>query len=121
MFDSMESERSDAEFFSGSRESLQSDNPGERFILKLYIAGQTPRSLTALANLRKLCEEYLTGRYELEVVDLILHPKKARTDQILAIPTLVRTLPTPIARIIGDLSDTEQVLLGLNIQRNPLG
>ena len=95
-------------------------NP-EKFTLKLYIAGQTPRSLSALANLRKLCEEYLPGRYELEVVDLILQPKKARTDQILAIPTLVRSLPTPIARIIGDLSDTEQVLLGLNIQRNAVG
>jgi len=63
----------------------------------------------------------MPGRYELEIVDLLVHPKRARTDQILAIPTLVRTLPIPIARIIGDLSDTEQVLLGLNIQRNPLG
>ena len=93
----------------------------ERFTLRLYIAGQTPRSLLALANLRKLCEEYLPGRYDLEVVDLILHPKRARTDQILAIPTLVRSLPTPIARIIGDLSDSEQVLLGLNIQRKANG
>lgn len=89
----------------------------ERFTLKLYVAGQTPRSQAALANLRRLCEEHLPGRYELEVVDLILQPKRARTDQILAIPTLVRSLPTPIARIIGDLSDTEQVLMGLNIQR----
>ncbi len=89
----------------------------ERIILTLYIAGQTPKSLAALNNLRKLCDEYLAGRYDLEVVDLILHPKKARTDQILAVPTLVRSLPTPIARIIGDLSDTDQVLLGLNIQR----
>lgn len=98
------------------------DNPAvaakeERFTLKLYVAGQTPRSLAALENLRKLCEEYIPGRYDLEVVDLIQHPKLARTDQILAIPTLVRSLPTPIARIIGDLSDTDQVLLGLNLQR----
>jgi circadian clock protein KaiB len=91
--------------------------PEERFTLRLYIAGQTPRSLAALANLSKLCEEFLPGRYDLEVIDLILHPKRARTDQILAIPTLVRSLPVPIARIIGDLSDTDQVLLGLNIQR----
>lgn len=90
--------------------------PLERFMLRLYIAGQTPRSLTALANLRKLCEDHLSGRYELEVIDLLLQPKRARTDQILAIPTLVRSLPTPMARIIGDLSDTDQVLLGLNIQ-----
>lgn len=88
----------------------------ERFLLKLYIAGQTPRSLSALANLRKLCDEYLAGRFELEVIDLLLQPKRARTDQILAVPTLVRSLPTSMARIIGDLSDTDQVLLGLNLQ-----
>lgn len=91
----------------------------ERFILKLYVAGQTPRSQAALENLRRLCEEYIPGRYELQVVDLVQNPKLARTDQILAIPTLVRSLPTPIARIIGDLSDTEQVLMGLNLQRKP--
>lgn len=90
-----------------------------RFLLKLYVAGETPRSKAALANLKRLCDEHLPGQYELEVIDLILHPKLARTDQILAIPTLVRSLPTPIARIIGDLSDTEQVLMGLNIQRSP--
>jgi circadian clock protein KaiB len=91
-------------------------DPHDRFVLRLYIAGQTPRSLTALANLRKLCDDHLSGRFELEVIDLLLQPQRARTDQILAIPTLVRSLPTPIARIIGDLSDTDQVLLGLNIQ-----
>ena len=89
----------------------------DKFLLKLYVAGETPRSKAALANLRRLCDEHLPGQYELEVIDLIQHPKLARTDQILAIPTLVRSLPTPIARIIGDLSDTEQVLMGLNIQR----
>ena len=92
----------------------------ERFTLRLYIAGQTPKSQAAVVNLRRLCEEYLAGRYDLEVVDLILNPEKARTDQILAIPTLIRSLPIPIARIIGDLSDTEQVLLGLNIQRKAM-
>jgi circadian clock protein KaiB len=94
---------------------------GERFLLRLYIAGQTPKSQMAVANLRKLCEEYLPGRYDLDVVDLILNPKRARTDNIMAIPTLVRSLPTPIARIIGDLSDSDQVLLGLNIQRKAAG
>jgi circadian clock protein KaiB len=101
----------------GDNPPVKSIIPEDRIILTLYIAGQTPRSLMALANLRKLCDEYLVGRYDLEVVDLILNPGRARTDQILAVPTLVRSLPTPIARIIGDLSDTDQVLLGLNIQR----
>jgi circadian clock protein KaiB len=91
----------------------------DKFLLKLYVAGQTPRSKAALDNLRKLCEEHLPGRYDIQVVDLIQNPKLARTDQILAIPTLVRSLPTPIARIIGDLSDADQVLMGLNIQRKP--
>jgi circadian clock protein KaiB len=95
----------------------KAEHPEERITLTLYIAGQTPRSLAALANLRKLCDEFLVGRYDLEVVDLILNPGRARTDQILAVPTLVRSLPNPIARIIGDLSDTDQVLLGLNLQR----
>jgi circadian clock protein KaiB len=108
----------------GFRSTGSTDSAGnvdERFTLKLYIAGQTPRSIAALANLRKLCEEFLPGRYDLEIVDLLLEPKRARTDQILAIPTLVRSLPTQIARIIGDLSDTEQVLLGLNIKRKATG
>ena len=91
----------------------------ERFALKLYVAGQTPRSAAAVENLSRLCEEYLAGRYELEVIDLLRNPQRARSDQILAIPTLVRNLPTPIARIIGDLSDTDQVLMGLNVQRKP--
>jgi circadian clock protein KaiB len=87
------------------------------FELKLYVAGQTPKSKAALENLRKICEEHLRGRYRLEVVDLALNPALARTDKILAIPTLVRSLPTPISRIIGDLSDREQVLMGLNIRK----
>ena len=97
----------------GTSEAVHSD---EKFLLKLYIAGQTPRSLKALENLRRLCDDFLPGRYELEVIDLIQQPKRARTDQILAIPTLVRLLPNSMARIIGDLSDTDQVLLGLNLQ-----
>ncbi|MDB5051564.1 MAG: KaiB domain protein [Fibrobacteres bacterium] len=89
----------------------------ETFLLKLYVAGQTPKSLTAITNLRRICEEHLKGRYEIEVIDLIEEPALARTNQILAIPTLVRSLPTPISRIIGDLSDEDQVLMGLNITR----
>jgi circadian clock protein KaiB len=90
---------------------------GDIFELKLYVAGQTPKSKAALENLRKICEVHLRGRYRLEVVDLARNPALARTDKILAIPTLVRSLPTPISRIIGDLSDEEQVLMGLNVRK----
>lgn len=86
------------------------------FLLKLYVAGQTPKSIMALRNLREICEQHLQGRYQIEVIDLVQEPALAREDQILAIPTLVRSLPVPISRIIGDLSDTEKVLVGLNIQ-----
>ena len=84
--------------------------------LRLYVAGQTPRSMAAVANLKKICEEHLAGKYRVEVVDLMLNPALARTDQILAIPTLVRKLPAPARKIIGDLSKTERVLLGLDFQ-----
>jgi len=84
--------------------------------LKLYVAGQTPKSLTAFSNLKKLCEEHLKGKYRIEIVDLLKDPKLAAGDQILAIPTLVRKLPVPIRKIIGDLSDTERVLIGLDLK-----
>jgi circadian clock protein KaiB len=84
--------------------------------LRLYIAGQTPKSITALANLKKICEEHLANEYHIEIVDLVRNPQLARTDQIFAIPTLVRNLPTPIKKIIGDLSNTEKVLLGLDVE-----
>jgi circadian clock protein KaiB len=87
-----------------------------RWNLRLYVAGQTPRSLTAFQNLKNICEEYLQGQYHIEVVDLMENPTLARGDQILAIPTLVRKLPHPIRKIIGDLSNTERVLVGLDIQ-----
>src|SRR5678810_335645 len=87
-----------------------------RWNLRLYVAGQTPRSLTAFKNLKDICEEYLKGQYHIEVVDLMENPTLARGDQILAIPTLVRKLPQPIRKIIGDLSNTERVLVGLDIQ-----
>ncbi len=84
--------------------------------LRLYVAGQTPKSLAAISNLKKLCEEHLAGMYTIEVVDLLVRPQLAVGDQILAVPTLVRRLPPPIKRIIGDLSDVERVLVGLDIQ-----
>ncbi len=84
--------------------------------LRLYVAGQTPKSLTAFANLKKLCETHLAGRYEIEVIDLLVNPQLAKGDQILAIPTLVRQLPAPVRKIIGDLSNTERVLVGLDLR-----
>ncbi len=86
------------------------------YTLRLYVAGQTPRSTAALTNLRRICEEHLAGRYTIEVVDLLEHPQLAAGDQILAVPTLVRHLPTPIKRIIGTLSDTDRVLVGLDLR-----
>jgi circadian clock protein KaiB len=93
----------------------------EVYDLRLYIAGQTRKSVTALANLRRLCEEHLAGQYRIEIVDLMAHPDQARRDQILAIPTLIRRLPEPIKRIIGDLSNSERVLVGLEVHPRRLG
>ncbi|WP_139922990.1 circadian clock KaiB family protein [Hymenobacter sp. DG01] len=84
--------------------------------LRLYVAGQTAKSVTALANLKSYCEQHLKGRYKLEVIDLLVHPQLAAGDQILAIPTLVRKVPAPIRKIIGDLSNQERVLVGLDIR-----
>jgi circadian clock protein KaiB len=84
--------------------------------LRLFVAGQTPKSLTAFANLRRLCEEHLAGRYQIEIVDLVANPELARGEQIVAIPTLVRKLPEPIRKIVGDLSNTEKTLLGLQLR-----
>ena len=84
--------------------------------LRLYVAGQTPRAVKALENLEQICREHLAGRYRLVVIDLLKAPKLARGDQIVAVPTLVRKLPTPVRRIIGDLSDTERVLIGLDLR-----
>ena len=87
-----------------------------RYELRLYVAGQTPKSLAAFANLKKICEEHLAGRYRIEIIDLLEQPQLAAGDQILAIPTLVRQLPPPLKRIIGDLSNTERVLVGLDLR-----
>ncbi len=93
------------------------ENTGEaEWELRLDVAGQTPRSLLALENLRKICDEHLAGKYHIEVVDLLVNPQLSRDDQILAVPTLVRKLPPPLRKIIGDLSDTERVLVGLHLR-----
>ncbi|MFP4350296.1 MAG: circadian clock protein KaiB [Thermodesulfobacteriota bacterium] len=88
---------------------------GKEYNLRLYVAGQTPKSLQAFANLKQICEEHLQGRYQIEVIDLVENPQLAKGDQILAIPTLVRKLPQPLRKIIGDLSNTERVLVGLDL------
>jgi len=88
----------------------------ELWELRLYVAGQTPKSIAAFANLKRICEEHLQGKYDIEVIDLLKNPTLARGDQILAIPTLVRKLPVPIKKIIGDLSNTERVLVGLDLR-----
>jgi circadian clock protein KaiB len=86
------------------------------WVLRLYVAGQTPKSLAAFANLKKICAEYLEGQYHIEVIDLLENPQLGRGDQILALPTLVRNLPAPIKKIIGDLSNTDRVLVGLDLR-----
>jgi circadian clock protein KaiB len=92
------------------------DDP-EKWNLRLYTAGQSPKSLAALANLKRVCDEHLAGRYSIEVVDLMKNPRLAKDDQIVAIPTLVRKLPEPLRRIVGDLSDTERTLVGLQLRQ----
>ena len=87
----------------------------DMWVLRLYVAGQTPKALTAFANLKKICEEQLQGKYSIEVIDLLVNPQLGNEDQILALPTLVRKLPVPVRKIIGDLSNTERVLVGLDL------
>jgi circadian clock protein KaiB len=93
----------------------------QAFVLRLYVAGQTPKSIVAVRNLKHICEQYLAGQFQIEVIDLLESPKLAAGDQILAIPTLVRRLPAPVMRIIGDLSNTERVLVGLDLRPMPIG
>jgi circadian clock protein KaiB len=90
--------------------------PVGHYNLRLYVAGQTPKSVTAIANLKRICEEHLAERYTIEVIDLLVNPQLAAGDQILAVPTLVRRLPTPLKRIVGNLSNVERVLVGLDIR-----
>jgi len=94
---------------------MTNEETDKKWVLKLYVAGQTPKSLTAFANLKKICEEYLPEHYIIEVIDLLEKPELAEGDQIIAIPTLIKNLPDPVRKIIGDLSNTEKVLVGLDI------
>ena len=105
---------SPANVLKGLSDGMASDDV-ESFDMTLYVAGQTPKSIAALANLKKICETYLPGRYSIEIIDLMMDPARARTDQIIAIPTLIRRLPEPIKRILGDLSNLERVLVGLEV------
>jgi len=100
-------------------ERQQNVETEERWELRLYVAGQTPKSVRAFGNLKQLCETHLAGRYSIEVIDLVENPQLADGDQIVAIPTLVRKLPEPMRKIIGDLSNTERVLVGLDLRRMP--
>lgn len=100
---------------------IPSPDPDGTYHLRLYVAGQSPKSVRAVENLRHVCEEYLPGRYTIELVDLIENPERARSDEIIAVPTLIRKLPEPIRRIIGDLSDTDKVLIGLQLREDRVG
>jgi len=101
---------------SGKEEGQNRAESACQYELRLYVAGQTPRSMEAFSNLKKICEEHLKGRYSIEVIDLLENPRLAKGDQILAIPTLVRRLPEPVRKIIGTLADTERVLVGLDLR-----
>ena len=96
--------------------SSESVDQTESWNMRLYVAGQTPKSLRALANLKQICEEHLAGKYHIEIIDLLANPQLASADQILAIPTLIRKLPEPVRKIIGDLSNVERVLVGLDLR-----
>ena len=95
----------------------ENSGASEKWNLRLYTAGQSPKSLAALDNLKRVCEQHLPGRYSIEVIDLLKNPRLAKDDQIVAIPTLVRKLPEPLRRIVGDLSDTERTLVGLQLRQ----
>jgi circadian clock protein KaiB len=92
----------------------------DRYVLRLYVTGQTPRSTRAVENLKRICEEYMEGRYDLEVIDLYQQPELARAQEIVVAPTLIKTLPEPVRKILGDLSDKERVLAGLDLQKRAL-
>ncbi|MDP2235251.1 MAG: circadian clock KaiB family protein [Bacteroidales bacterium] len=98
-----------------TKDEKQVETENDLWVLRLYVAGQTPKALTAFANLKKICEEQLNGKFSIEVIDLLINPQLGADDQIFAIPTLVRKLPVPVRKIIGDLSNTERVLVGLDL------
>lgn len=93
------------------------ENSDEHYVLKLYVTGATPNSVHSIENIKKICEEYLEGRYELEVIDIFQQPVLSKGEQIIAAPTLVKKLPLPLRKFIGDLSDTDKILMGLNIKK----
>jgi circadian clock protein KaiB len=97
-------------------EALAAEHANSRYVLRLYITGSTPRSARAISNIRKICEEHLEGRYDLEIVDISLHPTLAAGEQIIAAPTLIKMLPLPLRRFIGDMSHTERILVGLDLR-----
>jgi circadian clock protein KaiB len=101
---------------SNNEGAMDADDDQGQYHLRLYVAGQTTKSLAAIANLKRICEQHLLGRYDIEVIDLLVKPQLAVGDQIIAIPTLVRRLPPPLKRLIGDLSDSEKVVVGLDIR-----
>lgn len=96
--------------------SQESESQEPEFLLRLYVAGQTPRSLAAFANLQRICETHLKGKYRIEVIDLLVTPALAKGDQIVAVPSVVRQLPPPVKKLIGDLANTERVLVGLDLR-----
>ena len=104
-----------------ANETVTTAAADQRWDLRLYVSGQSPRSLRAIENLRRVCEEHLAGRCQVEILDLLQDPRRAAEDQILAVPTLVRRLPSPVRKLIGDLSDTDQLFAGLEIPRPSTG
>jgi circadian clock protein KaiB len=98
------------------QQTFPTEQLAESFVLRLYVAGQTPKCMRAFVNLKRICEQYLTNRYQIEMIDLLGDPALARGDQILAVPTLVRRMPAPVKKIIGDLSNTQRVLAGLDLR-----
>lgn len=103
---------------SPNKRSVPKTDDGDTWVLRLYIAGQTPKSLAALNNLKRICDEQLKGKYKIEIIDLVRTPQMAKENQIFAIPTLVRQIPIPVRKIIGDLSDRERVLVGLAVEES---
>lgn len=99
-----------------AQKPVSRNDQAEHWLLRLYVTGQSPKSLTAFANLKRICEEHLAGQYQIEIIDLLEQPQLAAGDQIVAVPTLVRKLPPPLRKIVGDLSNTERVLVGLDIR-----
>jgi circadian clock protein KaiB len=100
-------------------DSIDREEKQQKYVLKLYISGSTPKSVKAIQNIRKICEEYLIGRYSLEIIDIYQQPALARGEQIIAVPTLIKKLPSPLRTFIGDLSSTEKILFGLDLRRKP--